>query len=198
MIVIGTSGERISGTNSTTSTRLVVLVVSEVSKARRWAGWCWAKRDRRTGVSQEAVGGLHSWICGGWGDQFRFVGMAVGLSTRVRSERYIHKAILLRWGLRAWNTYFDDYILKEANRPLYINQYLKLTADIFFTYTFKFSWITFVHICITLIGYLQNLKKSWILNQILLDQAHAAKSMTKAVLELFVRNNYYKDVRLLI
>ena len=48
-----------------------------------WAGW--AKRDRRTGVSQEAVGGLQ---LGGEveeGDQFRFVWMAACPPKAVRS-----------------------------------------------------------------------------------------------------------------
>ena len=56
MIVIGTSGERISGTNSTTSSRLVVLVVSEVSKARRWAGLVLSKK-RQADRSQSGGGG---------------------------------------------------------------------------------------------------------------------------------------------
>ena len=53
MVVIGTSGERISGTNST---RLVVLVVSEVSKARRWAGLVLSKK-RQADRSQSGGGG---------------------------------------------------------------------------------------------------------------------------------------------
>ena len=55
MIIIGTSGERISGTNSTSS-RLVVLVVSEVSKARRWAGLVLSKK-RQADRSQSGGGG---------------------------------------------------------------------------------------------------------------------------------------------